>query len=223
MRKLNKRDRNYVIVFATIVLVLSVGYAYFAQPLAHKLKTVKGNTGSTWWNLWWLNSDDKNVESDNNNNNNNKETFNPKKYIFSPIFNWENGDQSNIDKWDIGFISATKESSIGTATEVAAPTFTKLKATFYVHLVQPGDSITYDYTIKNSGDLDAKVSEINTTISNDSQNIIFRIRGLEIGDVIKVGETRHVLVTSFFNPGYEGPIIGEKRTIDIVINYTQNS
>ena len=97
MRKLNKKDRNYVIVFATIVLVLSVGYAYFAQPLAHRLKTVKEKTGSTWWDLWWLNSDDKSDES-----NSKKETFDPKKYIFSPIFNWENGDQSNIDKWDIG-------------------------------------------------------------------------------------------------------------------------
>ena len=218
MRKLNKKDRNYVIVFATIVLVLSVGYAYFAQPLAHRLKTVKEKTGSTWWDLWWLNSDDKSDES-----NSKKETFDPKKYIFSPIFNWENGDQSNIDKWDIGFIGAEKESATGSATEAAAPTFTKLRATFYVHLTQPGDSITYDYTIKNSGDLAAKVSEIKTTISDDSENIMFKTSGLDVGDVIKVGETKHIKVTSIFNPEYEGPGVDEKRTIDIVINYVQNS
>ena len=220
MRKLDKKDKNYVIVFATIVLVLAVGYAYFAQPLAHRLKTVKENTGSTWWDLWWLDDEEK---ANDNNDNNNKKIFNPKKYIFSPIFNWKNGDQSNFDKWDIGFIGATKESSTGTATEVAAPTFTKLRATFYVHLTQPGDSITYDYTIKNSGDLDAKVSEIKTTISDDSHNIIFKTSGLEVGDVIKVGQTKHIKVTSLFNPEYDGITVDEKRTIDIIVNYVQNS
>ena len=220
MRKLNKKDRNYVIVFATIVLVLSVGYAYFAQPLAHRIKTAKENTGSTWWDLWWLNDED--AANDNNNNSSNK-IFNPKKYVFSPIFNWKNGDQSNFDKWDIGFIGVNKESSTWTATEVATPTFTKLRATFYVNLTKPGDSITYDYTIKNSGDLDAKVSEIKTTISDGSQNIIFKTSGLEVGDVIKVGETNHIKVTSAFNSDYDGQGVGEKRTIDIVVNYVQNS
>ena len=221
MRKFDKKDRNYVIVFATIILVLSVAYATFAQPLAHRLKTVSSGNGTTWWNLWWLN-DDKDGNSDTPNKT--QKAINDGTYVFGSVFRVKNtGQQANVDKWDVGFVSAVKKNSTGSASEIEPPVFTKLKSTFNVVLYTPGDSITYEFSVKNSGNLDAKVSNIEKSISSGSDNIIFKTEGMEIGDIIKVGETKSIKVTALFDPNYQGESINQKRTIDILINYSQNS
>ena len=79
-------------------------------------------------------------------------------------------------------------------------------------------TITAIETIDNIDEKGTITSDILNQVSWEASTA-----GLEVGDVIKVGETNHIKVTSAFNSDYDGQGVGEKRTIDIVVNYVQNS
>ena len=121
-----KKRKNYVIVFALIVLFLSVGYATFVQPLAHK----------------------------------------------PPIWSYY--------EWDVGFIKSEKVKITGHAVENQPVSHTLTRGYFNITLYKPGDSVTYDFTIKNMGNIDAKVQNIYTYVSNEKTDAVLGIGYLTI-------------------------------------------
>jgi len=76
----------------------------------------------------------------------------------------------------------------GKATNDVSPSFTDATANFSTNLVSPKDSMTYDITVENQGNLDAILKKI--TISDSGNPAIkFTSSGLKQGDILKYGES----------------------------------
>lgn len=122
--------------------------------------------------------------------------------------------------WDIGFISMNEKSKKGSASEIAKPSFTKHEATFHVSLVEPGDEITYRLTIKNNGNLNAKVDSITLVPENTSDDVIlYYVEGLSIGDELGAGKSVDVEVTAKYSTLHGSKL--STKTMQVVINYKQ--
>ncbi len=95
---------------------------------------------------------------------------------------------SNISSnWNIKITNVTTKNVVGGATNNGEPTFDGLNATFKTNLVSPGDSINYDITITNSGNINAKLNKITFTDTNNPA-IKFTTSGLTEGDTLLAGK-----------------------------------
>lgn len=209
-RHIPRRSKNYVLTFTIIVAIITVGYATFAQPLAHKLATILPD--DFHYGLWPVAHHDDNKPGARPTGKT-KRHENAKKHEES-AFSEENS------KWDVGFINAEKTIAFGSAHEITPVTFTKLSANFYISLLEPGDLITYTFTVKNMGILDAKVSDIKI-VGNDSEDIICKVEGLDIGDELNVGKTKDLTVTIVYKS--DAPEIPDttKENISVTLLYVQ--
>jgi len=147
-------------IFAITAILLTVFYATFAQPLAHKLDTLLPDNSQGYFPWFPWNNDDGDDDSD--------------KHHGKPV------PPENKVQWDVGFINVEKTATKGDAYEITAPSFDKFNATFHVALVNPGDEITYTFTIKNKGKINAKVAAIEViTLSNEFSGAIkFKVKVL---------------------------------------------
>lgn len=122
--------------------------------------------------------------------------------------------------WDIGFIKMNQKEKKGKAAEISAPSFSKHEATFNVSLLEPNDEITYELTIKNSGNLNAEVSSISLVPGNSSEDVIlFYVSGLSVGDRLDAGKTTNVSVTAKYSSTHGSKLA--TKTMQVVINYRQ--
>ena len=203
------KAKNRTIFLVTTALVLTIGYAAFAQPLAHRLDVMLQDNSR--FGLWYGPKENNEV---NNNNNNRAISYTTKKDI-----SYANNQVSN-KQWEIGFIEAERINIKGNASEVEPVAFTGLYATFNVLLSGPGDSVTYDFTIKNKGNIDAKLDSYDI-ITDDSQFINFDVKSLSEGEVLKVNETKKIRVTASFDSMVTDVPSGENQTVEIVLRYVQ--
>ena len=76
--------------------------------------------------------------------------------------------------------------------------------------------------IKNSGTIDAKVSDILVSpITNMDEQLLFSFSGLEVGDELNAGETTTVTVNIKYNSNYIGPKNKISKDFTVFINYVQ--
>jgi len=86
---------------------------------------------------------------------------------FSSVLNIK-GTSSISSNWNIKITNIESKNATSGATEKEAPTGEgTLSATFNVDLKSPGDSIEYEITVTNGGNIDAKLNEINLTDTNN--------------------------------------------------------
>ena len=97
-------------------------------------------------------------------------------------------------------------------------------ANFDAKLITPGDSITYEVTVTNSGSLDGVVSSINLTPETGSNDAIQVTKsGLEQGDKIaKNGGTNTIDVTVTYNSSTTSQPATTTTNITLTINYQQD-
>ena len=96
-----------------------------------------------------------------------------------------NGNASIDNSWNVEITNIVSKNKIGNASNNGEPVYTKTSATFKTVLISPGDSMTYDVTIKNKGTVDAKLKKITLTNSNNPA-IIFETSGIKENDVLIV-------------------------------------
>lgn len=230
--KLRKRDKkiknsesyknNTVIYVVSMVALFVIWFTAFAQPLAYNNRLLlfndKGNNDNYNPNNGQSNNSN-NGQSNNNSGNssyrdyNNRGSRNRSSYNVTP---------SDGQRWNVGFVNMTLTEKIGSASEVSTPSYTKSRANFHVSLVEQGDAISYDIDIKNSGTIDAKVSDILISpITNMDEQILFSFSGLEVGDELDVGETTTVTVNIKYNSHYIGPKNKISKDFVVFINYVQ--
>lgn len=99
---------------------------------------------------------------------------------------------------DIEITNVVSNNIIGNAYDKEKPVYSKLSATFKTVLVSPGDSITYDVTIKNKDSVDAKLCKINL-IDSENPAVIFKVDGLKKNDVLKSGHKNSFKVVVKYN------------------------
>lgn len=218
MRRIKRRrPKNYAIVFASVLIFITIGYAAFAQPLAHQLATMLPDDFP--YGIWPRPDNNQNSK-DTANNVNNINKNNTNNSLLS--VDGDNKVSDNNAQWDIRFINVKKTASTGDASEIATPTYDRLNGKFHVLLPKEGDSITYTFTIKNIGVLDAKVDSIITTLDNDASDVIkFKVEGMEVGDTLDAGETKEMKVIAYHD---EQESIGDtkpSKSVSISILYKQ--
>lgn len=223
--KLRKRDKKIknsesynnkaIIYVVSMVALFVIWFTAFAQPLAYNNRLLlfnnKGDNGKyNPSNNEKSNNGQSNSGRSNNNQNNNRNR------------NTYNVPQSDSQRWNVGFVNMALSEKIGSAGEASKPSYTRTRASFHVLLVEPGDEISYDIDIKNSGTIDAKVSDITINpITEISDPISFVFSGLEVGDELDAGETTKVSVNIKYNPNYNGTKEKVNQDFVVLINYVQ--
>lgn len=198
------KKRNYTIFVVLSALLLTVGYATFAQPLAHRLATILPDNSR--FGLWYGDGSNDGGNGDNKGYSNGNKGYNKNNRGYNKDnrgYNNNYGNRVSTKQWDIEFIGAKKISTNGNAIEKYPATFENLFATFYVLLSEPGDSITYEFAIKNKGVLNAKL-EGYTVVTTNNDVFKFKVEGVSEGDTLDVGETKKIRITTTYNSEYNG-------------------
>ena len=127
---------------------------------------------------------------------------------------------SNIDStWDVQITDIQSEVVSGTPSNISEPTHTDTTATFKTKLVLPNDTMQYDITVSNEGDIDAKLDKI-TVPESTNPAIGFEVTGIREGALLKAGNTALLTVIVKYNNVTEQP---DNLTADftVILDYSQ--
>ena len=110
-----------------------------------------------------------------------------------------NGTSNISSNWNIRITNITS-SLHGGASNAEEPTYDNengLTASFSTNLVSPGDYAEYTVTVRNNGDIDATLTDIEISDSNNPA-IVFETSGLEEGDnLLKQTEDELIVKVSY--------------------------
>ena len=109
----------------------------------------------------------------------------------------------------------------GRATNAVEPSYTDLTATFSTNLVSPGDSMKYDITVENQGNIDAYLSKIEVNASNN-EAISFEISGIKEGDALLTGASDVLTVIVRYNSSVTSQPVNRNSTITVTLDYEQS-
>ena len=107
----------------------------------------------------------------------------------------------------------------GTAS-VEEPTYTKTTATFNSELVQAGDSIVYNVTIKNNGNKTVNLENVNVTEQEDGSEAIYYSVDSP-SDTLEPGASTTMVVVASYDSTYYGYTTSSKRAATATIQYVQ--
>lgn len=128
---------------------------------------------------------------------------------------------SKVDSvWDVRILGISEGTPKGGASNVFVPEFTVSTADFSTNLVSPGDSMTYDITIKNNGTLDAEVKGIQL---NYTANPAIEVThtGIVTGDTLLHGAEDHLFVTVKYSDSVTTQPESVNANFNVVIDYKQ--
>ena len=112
---------------------------------------------------------------------------------------------SNItSNWSVKITDIQSKVVSGTPANASEPTHTDTTATFRTTLTSPGDTMQYDVTVSNEGDIDAKLDKI-TVPESTNPAIGFEVKGIEEGSLLEAKQTAILTVTVKYNDVTEQP------------------
>ena len=76
--------------------------------------------------------------------------------------------------WDVK-ITDLKLTSVCDNCTATEPSFSNMTSNFDVSLIKPGDSVTYEITIENTGNIDAAFDSIDIDLGSDTENQILKV------------------------------------------------
>ena len=127
---------------------------------------------------------------------------------------------SNItSNWSVKITNIESKVVSGAPTDAETPGYTDTTATFKTRLTSPGDTMQYDVTVSNEGNIDAKLDKI-TVPENTNPAIGFEITGIREGALLKAGNTALLTVIVKYNNVTEQP---DNLTADftVTLDYSQ--
>ena len=132
------------------------------------------------------------------------------------------GNASITSNWDVQITGISNGTPTGSAENAINPTYDILTANMEVNLYSPGDSMTYEITIQNKGTIDATLSKITKTDTNNPA-ILFETSGVEEGDNLLAGETTKMTVKITYNPATTGQPDNLTSELNVTLTYEQKS
>ena len=112
---------------------------------------------------------------------------------------------SNItSNWSVKITDIQSKVVNGTPANASEPTHTDTTATFRTTLTSPGDTMQYDVTVSNEGDIDAKLDKI-TIPESTNPAIGFEVKGIEEGSLLEAKQTALLTVIVKYNDVTEQP------------------
>ena len=133
-----------------------------------------------------------------------------------------NGTSNISSNWDIR-ITNIESSLHGGATNTVEPTYDNengLTASFSTNLVSPGDYAEYTVTVRNNGDIDATLTDIEISDSNNPA-IVFETSGLTEGDNLLQGESAELLVKVSYSDSVTSQPEITTSNITVTLTYEQ--
>ena len=109
----------------------------------------------------------------------------------------------------------------GSASDAQRPSYTDTTATFKTNLVLPGDSMKYDITVANEGNIDAVLESIDIN-TGDNDAITFETSGIEKGDKLEASQTDILTVIVSYNSSVTSQPENTNSTITVTLNYKQD-
>ena len=127
---------------------------------------------------------------------------------------------SNItSNWSVKITDIQSKVVSGTPTNASEPTHTDTTATFRTTLTSPGDTMQYDVTVSNEGDIDAKLDKI-TVPESTNPAIGFEVTGIEEGSLLEAKQTAKLTVTVKYNDVTEQPT-DLTADLEVTLDYSQ--
>ncbi len=131
-----------------------------------------------------------------------------------------NGTTSISSNWDIKITNITNKDIVGKASDEESQVVDDLKATFKANLVSPGDSITYDITVENKGNINAELDSIDVS-ENTNENIKIVTSGIAEGDKLNPSSTATLSVKVTYSDEVTTQPDNLKAEVTITLNYIQ--
>ena len=133
------------------------------------------------------------------------------------------GTSTITSVWDIKITDIAVTEVNGSATKAEEPTITdNTVAKFKTNLVSPGDSMTYEVTVANEGNIAAKLDKMTVTDANNPA-ILFQIDDISEDDVLGEHSTTTFHVTVTYNPAVQSQPANTTSTLTITLDYVQNN
>ena len=132
-----------------------------------------------------------------------------------------NGTSNISSDWKVLITDIQSKTLSGNATDAEAPSHTETTATFKTNLVSPGDSMQYDITVENQGDIDAVLESIDVKTS-ENEAILFETRGIKRGDKLLPNESDVLTVVVTYNPEVTGQPENLNSEVTVTHNYVQD-
>ena len=127
---------------------------------------------------------------------------------------------SNItSNWSVKITDIQSKVVSGTPANASEPTHTDTTATFRTRLTNPGDTMQYDVTVLNEGDIDAKLDKI-TIPESTNPAIGFEVTGIEEGSLLEAKQTATLTVTVKYNDVTEQPT-DLTADLEVTLDYSQ--
>ena len=127
---------------------------------------------------------------------------------------------SNItSNWSVKITDIQSKIVNGTPANASEPAHTDTTATFSTRLTSPGDTMQYDVTVLNEGDIDAKLDKI-TIPESTNPAIGFEVSGIEEGSLLEAKQTAKLTVTVKYNDVTEQPT-DLTADLEVTLDYSQ--
>lgn len=136
-----------------------------------------------------------------------------------------NGVSKITGNFKVEITSISDGVAVGDATNAVDPKFTNTTADFEVNLVSPGDSMTYEIVVKNTGNLVAKLDSITGVPEyNGTDPIKYTVTGVEKDETLAVNAEKTVTVKVEYVSTVESQPSGEElsKSLSMTLNYIQS-
>ena len=126
--------------------------------------------------------------------------------------------------WDVYISDIKLKNSTGRAQELnPAYVSNKVNANFEVDLYMPGDSVEYEVTVKNDGNIDATLRTVTTNATNTNEDIRFT-HTIKQGEVLKKeSETKFTFKIVFDERATTLPTNSDPIEVTMKLDYLQNT
>ena len=132
-----------------------------------------------------------------------------------------NGTSNITSDWKVLITDIQSKTLSGAATDAETPSHTETTATFKTNLVSPGDSMQYDITVENRGDIDAVLESIDVNTS-ENEAILFETSGIKRGDKLLPEESDVLTVVVTYNPEVTNQPDNLNSEVTVTLNYVQD-
>ena len=132
-----------------------------------------------------------------------------------------NGTSNITSDWKVLITDIQSSVLAGEATDAETPSHTETTATFKTSLVSPGDSMQYDITVENRGDIDAVLESIDVKTS-ENEAILFETSGIKRGDKLLPEESDVLTVVVTYNPEVTDQPDNLNSEVTVTLNYVQD-
>ena len=127
---------------------------------------------------------------------------------------------SNItSNWSVKITNIESKVVSGAPTDAQSPSYTDTTATFKTRLTSPGDTMQYDVTVSNEGDIDAKLDKITVPESNNPA-IGFEVKGIREGSLLEAKQSAILTVIVKYNDVTEQPS-DLTADLEVTLDYSQ--